>query len=75
MHALAGLENDVAHASTMLIKSAVVKHMHLMPNSHRLPDTTKRSCLCRVGRCELSLETVRLKPEQLADRPPSSRGV
>jgi len=29
-----------------------------MPTSHRSPDTTKRSCLCRVGRCGLSLETV-----------------
>jgi len=29
-----------------------------MPNSHRPPDTTRRSCLCRARRCELSLETV-----------------
>jgi len=29
-----------------------------MPNSHRPSDTTRRSCLCRIGRCELSLETV-----------------
>jgi len=29
-----------------------------MPISHRPPDTTKQCCLCRVGRCELSLETV-----------------
>ena len=31
----------------------------LVPNSHSPPDTTRRSCLCRVGRSELSLETVR----------------
>jgi len=30
----------------------------VMPNSHRPPDTTRRSCLCRVRRCELSLEAV-----------------
>jgi len=47
----------------------------VMSNSHRPPDTTRRSCLCRVGRCELSLETVWPKSEQLADRSPSSRGV
>ena len=29
-----------------------------MTNSHRPPDTTRRSSLCRVRRCELSLETV-----------------
>jgi len=29
-----------------------------MPNSHRRPDKTRQSCLCRVRRCELSLETV-----------------
>ena len=27
---------------------------HVMPNSHGSPHTTRRSCLCRVGRCELS---------------------
>jgi len=30
----------------------------VMPNSHCLPDTTRQCCLCRVRRCELSLETV-----------------
>ena len=30
----------------------------LMLNSHRPPDTTRQCCLCRVRRCELSLETV-----------------
>jgi len=30
----------------------------LMPNSHRRPYTTRQCCLCRVRRCELSLETV-----------------
>ena len=30
----------------------------VMPNSHRPPHTTRRSCLCRVRRCELSLEAV-----------------
>jgi len=30
----------------------------VMPNSHRPPNTTPQCCLCRVGRCELSLETV-----------------
>ena len=30
----------------------------LMPNLHRPPDKTRRSCLRRVRRCELSLETV-----------------
>ena len=29
-----------------------------MPNSHRPPDTTRQCSLCRVSRCELSLETV-----------------
>ena len=29
-----------------------------MPNSQRPPDTTRQCCLCRVRRCELSLETV-----------------
>jgi len=32
--------------------------LRLMPNSHRLPDTTRQCLLCRVRRCELSLETV-----------------
>jgi len=44
----------------------------LMPSSHRPPDTTKQSCLCRVMRCELSLETVW---QSLSDKSPSSRGV
>jgi len=30
----------------------------LMPSSHRPPDKTRPCCPCRVGRCELSLETV-----------------
>jgi len=40
-----------------------------MPNSHRPPDNTRRSCLCRIRRCELSLDSRdRLaKSEQLAD--------
>ena len=42
----------------------------VMPNSHSSPDKTRRPWLCRVERCELSLET-----EQLADRSPSSRSV
>jgi len=29
-----------------------------MSDSHHPPDTTRQCCLCRVGRCELSLETV-----------------
>jgi len=29
-----------------------------MPSSHHPPDKTRRSCLCRIGRCELSLEAV-----------------
>ena len=29
-----------------------------MLNSHRPPDTTRQCCLCRIRRCELSLETV-----------------
>jgi len=29
-----------------------------MSNSHRPTDTTRQCCLCRVRRCELSLETV-----------------
>ena len=34
-----------------------------MPNSHRTPDKTRRSCLlCRVRRCKLSVETVRQSP-------------
>jgi len=33
--------------------------VRLMSNSHRPPDTTRQCCLCRVWRCELSLETVR----------------
>jgi len=44
----------------------------LMPNSHRPPDTTRQSCLCRVWRCELRLETVW---QSLSDKSPSSRGV
>ena len=32
--------------------------MPLMRNSHRSPDTTRQCCLCRVTRCELSLEIV-----------------
>ena len=28
------------------------------PNSHRPPDMTRQCCLCRVRRCELSIETV-----------------
>jgi len=34
------------------------RRCQLMPNSHRPPDTTRQCCLCRVRRCELSLETV-----------------
>jgi len=30
----------------------------IMPNSHRSPDKTRQSCLCRVRRCELNVETV-----------------
>jgi len=30
------------------------KTVLLMPNSHRPPDKTRRSCLCRIRRCELS---------------------
>ena len=45
----------------------------LVPNSHRPPDMTRRSCLCRIRRCELSLKTQSLsKSEQSADRSPSS---
>ena len=49
---------------------AALPAVRLMPNSHRPPDTTRRSCLCRVRRCELSLETVwqRLN-SQLIDHP------
>jgi len=35
-----------------------VLYAFLMTNSNRPPDTTRRSCLCRVWRCALSLETV-----------------
>ena len=34
-----------------------LRHCHPM-YSHRLPDKTRRSCLCRVRLYELSLETV-----------------
>ena len=49
---------------------AALPAVRLMPNSHRPPDATRRSCLCRVRRCELSLETVwqRLN-SQLIDHP------
>jgi len=30
------------------------RNIVIMLNSHRPPDTTRRSCLCRVWRCELS---------------------
>ena len=37
---------------------AICTAVSAMSSSHRPPDTTRRSCLCRVRRCELSLETV-----------------
>ena len=37
--------------------------LSLMPDSHRPPDTTRRSCLCRVRRCELS------RPDKCVLRP------
>ena len=34
----------------------------VMPNSHRPPVKTRRSCLCRIGRCELSAFCVGVRP-------------
>jgi len=37
---------------------AICTAVSAMSSTHRPPDTTRRSCLCCVRRCELSLETV-----------------
>ena len=45
-------ENEVA---LQRAEMRMVRWMRgVMPNSHRPPDKTRRSCLCRIWRCELS---------------------
>ena len=40
--------------SKPVLELQLINVVMLMPNSHRPPDKTRRSCLCRIRRCELS---------------------
>jgi len=62
------------------LKYHLVSYRIVLPNSHRPTDTTRQCCLRRIGRCELSLETVwqsvNSQPiDQFLFAAPSSRGV
>jgi len=48
------IRNSFAMGERQQGNESVVVPRTLMPNSRRPPDTTRRSCLCRVRRCELS---------------------
>ena len=51
-------ESDASEGSSLPRQRPMFFCLLLMPSSHRPPDTTTQCCLCRVRRCELSLETV-----------------